>query len=386
MTAIINARVLTMAGPVYENGFVCFEQGRIIALGEMKDYPGHAETERDAQGAWLLPGFIDAHCHLGLFGDGLRSEGEDGNEDSDPVTPQLSALDGMNALDRGFSEAAAAGVTTVITGPGSANPIAGQIVAVKTVGKRADNMVLQLPVAMKMAFGENPKFTYHAQNRMPVTRMGTASTIREALKKAQDYATEQEKALQNEEKDEPEFDAKCEALLPVLKGTLPVHAHAHRADDLFTALRIAKEFSLRMVLVHATEGYLVAEELKQDCAGAFVGPIISDRSKPELVNQSVENAAALSRAGIPVAIVTDHPVVPIQYLCLSAALCAKAGMDRMEALRAITLTPARLCGLDSRVGSLEVGKDADMVLWDNDPLELFSRVLGVYINGNQVQG
>lgn len=361
--------------------------GRVIrGFGPMERLPDTAGEEvYDAQGGVLLPGLVDAHTHLGMWEDSLGFEGEDGNEETDPATPQLSALDAVNPMDRCFDEALAAGVTTVVTGPGSANPVGGRMIAMKTCGRRVDDMVLKNPVAVKFALGENPKTVYHGKEEAPQTRMATAAIIREQLYKAQKYQRALEKAQEDPDSDEPDFDYKCEALLPVLRGEIQAHFHAHRADDIFTAVRIAKEFHLDFVLVHGTDGHLIAQELKEDGVRVLSGPLLSDRCKPELHNQTPACPGVLSRAGVPLALITDHPVIPIQYLMLCAGLAVKAGMGEEEALQAVTIGPARILGLADRVGSIRAGKDADFAVYDGDPLALQTRVRLVVVNGKQVK-
>lgn len=366
---IKNGHILTMNGAEYENGYVSFENGRITAVGPMGDCPPGESL--DAAGGYVVPGLVDAHSHLGMWEDGLGAEGADGNEDTDPVTPQLRAIDGINPMDRAFAEAASAGVTTVVTGPGSANPIGGVFAAVKTFGRRVDDMIIKEAAAMKFAFGENPKMVYGEKKQFPTTRMGTAAVIRESLLKAQKYA----------ELEEPDFDFKCECLLPCLDGSLPVKAHAHRADDIFTALRIAKEFGLKMTVEHCTEGHLIADLLKAENVGVCVGPSMGDRSKPELRELSYETAKILDEAGLTVAIITDHPEIPEKHLPLCGALAVRAGMDRMSALRAVTVNPAVLCGISDRVGSLEPGMDADIAVFDRFPLDFEAKTTAVFING-----
>lgn len=382
---IINGTVHTMDGPVIENGFVAVSGSKIAKVGPMEDCPANWEGEViDAQGGHICPGFIDAHCHLGMFGDALGFEGEDGNEETDPCTPQLRAIDAVNPLDRCFSEARAAGVTTVLTGPGSANPVSGQFAALKTSGRWVDAMVVRAPVSMKLALGENPKQVYHHRDETPVTRMATAAIIRENLRKAVEYGEKLDKAAQDEDTDPPDYDAKLEALLPVVRGELPVHIHAHRADDIATGVRIAKEFGLKCVIVHGTEGHLIPELLAGEKIPVITGPALGDRCKPELANMTLENPIILQRAGVEVAICTDHPEVPIQYLPLCAALAVKGGMDEESALAAITLSAAKIAGLDGTLGSLTPGKEADIVITDRHPLELLSGVRAVLIGGRRI--
>lgn len=377
-----NLRIMTMdkAG-IIGRGFVEFENGKIIALGEGEPSGGE---QIDCGGLTLAPGFIDAHTHLGIAEDSIDFEGDDTNEDSEPITPQMRALDGINPFDRCFSEARAAGVTAAAVAPGSANPIGGQICVLKTVGKRVDSMILRAPAAIKFALGENPKSTYHSKNLAPVTRMATAALIRETLYKARRYADDLEAAAGDDELDPPEYDIKSESLLPLLRREIPAHFHAHRADDIFTAVRIAKEFDLDLVLIHCTEGHLIADELSELRVPAVVGPNLCDRCKPELREQTFENPRILSEAGVELALTTDHPVTPLQYLPLCAEMAVRNGLDEYEALRALTINPARILGLSERIGSLRPGKDADMVLIDGSPLS--GRVRAVFIDGRLVSG
>ena len=382
---IINGTVHTMDGPIIKNGYVAVKGSKIAQAGPMEDCPKSWEGEVfDAQGGHICPGFIDAHCHLGMFGDALGFESDDGNEETDPCTPHLRAIDGVNPLDRCFTEARAAGVTTVLTGPGSANPVSGQFAALKTDGRWVDAMVVRAPAAMKLALGENPKQVYHDRDETPVTRMATAAIIRENLRKAVEYGEKLDKATRDEDTDPPDYDAKLEALLPVVRGELPVHIHAHRADDIATGVRIAKEFGLRCVIVHGTEGHLIPELLAREKIPVITGPALGDRSKPELANMTLENPAILWKAGVPFAICTDHPEVPIQYLPLCAALAVKGGLDPEEALAAITVTAARIAGLDGALGSLAPGREADIVVTDRHPLELLGQVRAVFMGGRRI--
>ena len=291
----------------------------------------------------------------------------------------------MNPLDRGFQEAREGGVTTVLTGPGSANPIAGQFLAIKTTGRWVDEMVVKAPAAMKFALGENPKSVYNDRKETPVTRMATAALIREQLSKAQEYQDKQAKADEDPEEEMPDYDAKLEALAPVVQGQLPAHFHAHRADDIATALRISREFGLKQVIVHGTEGYKIADLLAAEGAAVITGPCLTDRSKPELVGQTLENPALLARAGVKVAICTDHPETPIQYLPLCAAMAVRGGMEEESALAAITSAAAEIAGISKRVGSLTPGKDADVVVTTGHPFDWNGRIKAVFIDGQQVQ-
>lgn len=377
---ICNGKILPMEGEIIENGFISWENGKITGIGSMKNLP---EGEYiDVHGGWVLPGLVDAHTHLGLFEDSLGFEGEDGNEDTEPITPQLRVIDGINPMERSFAEARNAGVTCCVVSPGSCNPIAGQIAAIKTAGRRIDDMIIQAPCAMKFALGENPKSCYNDKDEAPVTRMATAALIRETLYKAQEYARQKKRA--EEPADLPEYDAKLEALLPVLDGTCQAHFHAHRADDIFTALRIAREFSLKPVILHGTEAHLVADILAAEQVPICSGPSLTDRSKPELHHLTEQAPALLTAAGIPTAIITDHPETPLKHYMRCAVAAVQAGMQPMDALRAITIIPAQITGLDDRVGSLKIGKDADLFVTDGDPFDYRTKVTAVYIDGKQI--
>ena len=383
---IQNGVVHPMDGPVIPCGFVAFEEGKITAVGSMEALPAGAFGEvLDAQGGHILPGFVDAHCHLGLFGNALGFEADDGNEATDPCTPQLRALDAINPQDRCFQEARLGGVTCVLTGPGSANPIAGQSAVLKTTGRWVDEMVLKAPACMKFALGENPKAVYNECKETPITRMATAALIREQLSRALEYRDKQDKAQEDQDEDMPDFDAKLEALLPVINGELPVQIHAHRADDIATGIRICKEFGLKYVIVHGTEGHLIPELLAQEGAGVITGPCLGDRSKPELANMTIETPAILRMFGVKTAVCTDHPETPIQYLPLCAAMAIRGGMDPEGALACITINAAQLAGIDDRVGSLTPGKDADVVVTSAHPLNWLSRVRLVVMDGKVIK-
>ena len=339
----------------------------------------------DAKGNVILPGLIDAHSHLGMIGDSLGFEGDDVNEDSDPTTPQMRAIDAIHPFDRGFEEARRNGVTSVLTGPGSANAIGGILCAIKTAGICADEMVIHPQLAMKFALGENPKSCYHQKSGGPETRMASAALIREALFKAKRYLSDLEE-YENDPEDNspPEYDAKCEALLPLLRREMQAHFHAHRSDDICTAIRIAKEFNLDYRLVHCTEGHRIDSLLENERACAFLGPFFLSRSKPELANESDESPARLHKHNVPFALITDHPELPQQYLLLTAALAVKNGLDRGTALASITATPAKLLGLAHKIGSLSSGLDADFALYNGDPFDFFTQVEAVWINGQKI--
>lgn len=381
---LYNADIFTACSGKIKNGYVLIKDGRIIDVGPMAFCPKDSESY-DLSGLTVYPGFIDAHCHIGMWEDGLSFEGDDGNEDTDPATPHLRAVDAVNPGDRCFKEAVEAGVTAVVTGPGSANPVAGQMVAMKTFGDRIDDMIIREPVAMKFALGENPKNTYHSKDETPTTRMATAAIIREQLKKAQRYQRDILAAEEDEDTDEPDVDVKSEALSLAVDGSIQSHFHAHRSDDIFTAIRLAKEYELDLVLVHCTEGYLNAEKLAKEKARAIVGPLICTRTKPELSNERDENPAILHKAGVEVAICTDHPEVPIQYLALSAGIAVRAGMDHDEAIKAITSVPAKILGLSDRIGSVAPGLDADLAVFEGDPLSVYETPKWVIIGGKIVK-
>lgn len=375
---LYGGKIYTMDGYTPENGYILIEGNKIIKAGDMDECPDLDCERIDLSGKIVLPGLVDAHSHVGIYEEIINADGEDENEDTDPITPHLRALDAINPKDGAFSEALSAGITTVAVGPGSANPIGGQIAALKTRGGRVDDMIISPCVAMKFALGENPKRVYNEKERSPVTRMATAAIIRETLAKASEYRGKREVD------DDCDLDFKLEALLPLLNKNIPAHIHCHRADDIFTAIRIAKEFDIRYTLLHCTEGYMIADELKNDNADAIVGPFLTTRSKPELAAQSRENAARLCKAGIRTAICTDHPESPQDYLMLGAALAAREGMTEEEAFKAVTIYPAELLGLGSRIGSIAAGKDADIVVFDGHPFDTRTKISHVFIDGERV--
>lgn len=381
MLLIKNGKIITMTGVTLENGCVLIENGKIKAVGTKIEESREYEVI-DASGSWVLPGFIDAHCHIGIFEQDMGFEGSDGNESTDPVTPELRAIDAINPMDSAFKEAAQAGITTVMTGPGSANVIGGQFVAMKTMGVSIDNMIILEPAAMKVAFGENPKRIYSSKKQMPSTRMGTAAKLRETLIKAQNYRMKKERASKKDESFDIDF--KMEALIPVLEKKIPIKAHAHRADDILTAIRIAREFDLKMTLDHCTEGHLIVDYIKDCGYPALVGPTLTARKKVETKNKTFKTLGILSKEGIKTAIITDHPVVPINYLPLCAAMAVKEGMDMDEAFKAITINAAEICNIEKRVGSIEAGKDADIAIFDGNPMEIFTNTLYTIINGKVV--
>jgi len=366
MIVIKNGFVKTMAGRDIENGQIIIENGKIKEIGKDLDIPEEAEVI-DAAGLMVTPGFVDGHCHIGMWEEGIGFEGEDGNEDTEPITPQLRAIDAINPMDQGFQDAIEGGVTTAITGPGSANVIGGTFLAMKTYGKRVDDMVIKDPVAMKIAFGENPKRVYEEQHKSPVTRMAIAALLRETLYEAKQYKEDLDASIEDPDK-KPDFDMKLDALLPVMRKEIPMKAHAHRADDIFTALRIAKEFDVEITLDHCTEGHLIAEELKATGKPCLIGPTFGSRVKYELRNKSFETPKILFDAGIKIAIITDSNVIPIQHIPMCAGMAVKAGLPEEEAWKSITINPAEIAGIADRVGSIEEGKDADIAIFKGNPL------------------
>ena len=361
------------------DGDILIEDGKISRIAPSIDYPG-AEV-LDVQGMEAYAGFIDAHSHLGLAGYGIGYEGTDYNEMNDIVTPHLRGVDGFKPMQPSLEHASRAGVTTVCVGPGSANVLGGTFFAVKTVGRCVDDMVVRDPIAMKCAFGENPKRCY--RDKCDSSRMTTAAKLREMLFKAREYERKIVAAGEDESK-LPAFDMKLEALRPVIRGELPLKAHAHATEDIFTAIRIAKEFGVKLTLEHVTEGHLIVEELAKAGYPCAVGPSLTDASKWELRNKSFTTPGILARAGIQVSIITDADVIPQEYLPLCAGLAVKSGMDPFDALQAITINPARHAGIADRVGSLEEGKDADIVITNGSPFEVSTNVCAVFVNGQNI--
>ncbi len=364
MLLIKNGYIKPMVGADIENGCVLIgDDGKIVAVGKDLSADDNA-TVIDAEGRLVTPGCVEAHCHIGVHNTAMRWEGADYNETSDPITPQMRAIDGINPIDEAFGLAIKNGVTSACTGPGSANVVGGTFVAIKLVGKRIDKMIIKEPAAMKCAFGENPKGVYGQNSRKaPVTRMATAAMLRDLLFKAKNYC----EAKQNGK--DPSFDMKLEAMIPVIKKEIPLKAHAHRADDIFTAIRIAKEFDVLLTLDHCTDGELIADELAEEGYPAFIGPSFGSKTKIELMHKDFTTPGTLHKAGVPVSIITDAPVIPLQYLPMCAGYAANAGLPYEEAWKAITINPATQIGIGDRVGSLEAGKDGDVVIWQDDPLK-----------------
>lgn len=381
MILIQNGNVFTMEKPGCEVMDILVDAGKIIEMGKHLAVTGDA-TIIDASGKNIYPGFIDAHCHLGMEETAIGFEGNDVNEMSDPITPQMRAIDALNPMDETLQNAYAGGVTTVCSGPGSANVIGGTFCVYKTYGTCIDEMIVKYPAAMKCAFGENPKRVYAQKDRIK-TRMNTAALLRETLFKAKEYAAKKEAAGDDVSK-LPAFDMKLEAMIPVIRKEIPLKAHAHRADDILTSIRIAKEFDLHMTLDHCTEGHLIIKQVVDSGFDAIVGPALTHKTKFELKNLTFATAGILSKAGMCVAINTDSPVVPQEYLPICAGLARKSGMDAFEALKAITINPAKILGVDDRIGSLRVGKDADLVMTEGDPLDTSGVIMMTMIDGKIV--
>ncbi len=372
MKAIINGKILTMEKEDFEIGSILLNyQGKIEAVGII-DLPENCEII-DAKGKYVLPGFVDAHTHLGIYEE-IYPEGDDTNEMSEPVTPQLRAVDGINIHDIGFNDALKGGVTTVMIAPGSANVVGGTVCIMKTAGKSFNSRLLKDSAGMKVAFGENPKDVYGSDKKMPYTRMGIAALLRETLVDGQNYSKDKE----------AERDLGKDEISRVLRNKMPLRAHAHRADDILTALRIAQEFNLKIIIEHGTEAHLTIDELKERDVPVCMGPLLISRAKVELKEKSFKNPGLLQRKGIKVALITDHPETPIDYAILNAILSVKEGMDPKEALKALTINPAEIMGIDNRTGSITPGKDGDIVIWSGDPLNIMSKVDLVMIEGNVV--
>lgn len=383
---IYNAEIATMdkAGTI-PLGWLEIENGKIKSI--CAGSPEHTGSDDiDAHGGLILPGFIDAHTHLGIIEDGIDFEGDDCNESTDPFTPQMRAIDGINPFDRCFSEARMRGITAAAVCPGSANACGGEICAVKTAGKRVDDMLIK-NCGIKFALGENPKRVYSDKSETPSTRMATAAIIREGLYKSRRYAHDMDIYYSdNENYEPPEYDIKCEALMPLLDRKQKAFFHCHRADDICTAMRIANEFSLDLVIIHGTEGYKIADILGNENVPVICGPIICDRCKPEMRGLELKNAAVLAENGVKIAICTDHTVIPVQYLPLSAEAAVKGGLSHDDALKSLTVSAAGILGISETTGSLKTGKDADIQLYRKgaDPLSLLSEPELVIISGNIV--
>ncbi len=374
MKAIINGKIITMEKEDFDSGTILInDQGKIEKIGTKIEIPEGCEVI-DAQGRYVLPGFIDAHTHLGIYEEIYSHEGDDVNEMSEPVTPQLRAIDGINIHDIGFQDALKGGVTTAMIAPGSANVVGGTVCIMKTAGKSFNSRLIKESAGMKVAFGENPKEVYGSEKKMPYTRMGIAALLRETLVDGQNYIKDKE----------AEKDLGKDEIARVLNHKMPLRAHAHRADDILTAIRIAKEFNLKLTIEHGTEAHLTMEELKEYEVPVCMGPLLISRAKVELKEKSFKNPGILQKNGVKVALITDHPETPIDYAVLNAILAVKEGMDPNEALKALTINPAEIMGIDKSTGSLAPGKDADIVIWSGDPLNIMNKAELVMIEGNVV--
>jgi imidazolonepropionase-like amidohydrolase len=383
--AIVGGRVVPINGDPVDDGTVLVTDGKITAVGAGLPVPDGVPVI-SAHGSWVLPGFIEAHGHVGVHEEAEGWAGSDSNELSEPVTAHVRALDAINPADLGFRDAVSGGVLAVNVNPGSGNPIGGQTAALKCWGRTVDEMLLKAPAGMKSALGENPKRVYGERKQSPSTRLGTAAVIRGALVDAGNYLAklEAEQRKPEDERKPVDRDLKLEALGRVLRKEIPWRQHCHRADDIATALRIAEEFGYELVIDHGTEAHLLADILAAKNIPVIIGPLFTSRSKVELRNRSLDNPGKLAAAGVTIAITTDHPVVPINFLAHQAALSVKHGLDRDTALRALTINPARIIGIDDRLGSIEPGKDADLVVWSGDPLDVLSRVEHALIDGTEI--
>jgi imidazolonepropionase-like amidohydrolase len=384
--AITGGRVVPVTGEPIEGGTVLLDAGKIVAVGGPDlEVPAGAEVI-DAAGKWVLPGFIDAHAHVGLAEEAEGWAGSDVNEMTNPVTAYVRALDAINPADQGFRDAIGGGVLAVNINPGSGNPIGGQTAAVKCWGRVVDQMVLREPAGLKSALGENPKRVYGERKETPSTRLGTAAVIREAFVQASNYLARLAAAEDQppSERKPVDRDLGLEALGRVLRREIPWRQHCHRADDIATAMRLSREFGYRLVIDHGTEAHLLADLIAAESIPVIIGPLFTSRSKVELRNRSLANPGRLAAAGVTIAITTDHPVVPINFLIHQASLAVKEGLDRETALAAVTINPARILGIDDRLGSLEPGKDADLVIWSGDPLDVTSRAERAYQDGREI--
>lgn len=382
MLLIKNGRVLTMSGEDIPRGYVLADGGRIIKVGAESDLDEIKADVIDAEGGWIMPGLIESHCHLGITEEKKGFEGEDSNERTHPITPYLSALHAVNLMDSAFHSALAAGITSVMVGPGSTNVVGGQFIFIKTHGRDIRRVTVLVPAAMKVSFGENPKKCFAEKEKMPSTRMAIAAMLREELWEAKLYLERKEEVLRRGERFMQEFRREC--WIPVLKKQIPLKAHVHRADDIMTAIMIAKEFDLKMTLDHCTEGHFVADEIARSGFPAIIGPSLASRNKIEVQFMDFKTAAILHEAGVKVSVMTDHPVSRIQYLANCAGFAAREGLGVYEGLKAITINAAEICGVSHRVGSLEPGKDADIAVFSGNPMEIFSKTLYTIIDGRVV--
>jgi len=382
---IINGKIFTMEKENYDNGFIKIIDGKIAKIGSMdtfsessNTFPNDMEYMLDVHGAWVLPGIIEAHAHIGITEEKWGTIGDDCNDETVPVTPELRAIDAINPMDPAFHDAIKAGITSVMTGPGSANVVGGQFVFMKTQGRCVDHMIVKNPAAMKVAFGENPKTAFGDKDMYPSTRMGVAALLRKNLFEAKQYYENRQK------RNNSQSDFEMESWIPVLKKEIPLKAHAHRADDILTAIRIAKEFDVDITIDHGTESHLITDNVKKSGFPVIVGTDLTSRSKIEVQNMNFKTNKILNDAGILFAITTDHPVALIQYLPICAGLAVRNGLSMEAALKAITINAAKICRVDERVGSLKIGKDADIAIFDGNPLEVFTKTLYTIIDGEIV--
>jgi imidazolonepropionase-like amidohydrolase len=383
--AITGGHVVPIDGDPIDDGTVLLVDGKIAAVSGPGFKPPPGTDVVDAAGKWVLPGFIDAHAHLGVYEEGEGWAGTDSNELTGPVQAHVRVLDAINPADEGFRDAIAGGVLAVNVNPGSGNPIGGQTVAIRCWGRTVDDMVLREPAGLKSALGENPKRVYGDRKETPSTRLGTAAVIRSAFVEASNYLARQDSENHFSERNGPTpRDLKLEALGRVLRREIPWRQHCHRADDIATAMRLAQEFGYELVIDHGTEAYLLADKIAAAGIPVVIGPLLTSRSKVELRNRSMANPGRLAAAGVTIAITTDHPVVPVHFLIHQATLAVKEGLDPVTALRAVTVNPARVIGVADRLGSLTVGKDADLVIWSGDPLDVMSRAEVAYIAGREI--
>jgi imidazolonepropionase-like amidohydrolase len=377
---IRNGKILTMAGQTIENGCILCLGRKIAAIAENIDAQDCQVI--DAEGGWIMPGIIDAHSHIGITEEKKGIEGDDCNESMEPITPQLRAIDAINPMDSAFHTAIASGITSVMVGQGSANVVGGQFAFIKTFGRQIDKMIVLAPAAMKVAFGENPKSTYGNLSAMPSTRMSIAAMLRQELFEAKQYYLSKKQAETEGKSIQEDFEYEC--WLPVFEKAIPLKAHVHRVDDIFTAIRIAKEFDLLLTLDHCSEGHLVAPDIKNSGFPAIVGPNLASRNKIEVQFMNFKTIGVLANAGVKVAITTDHPVTRINCLPICAGLAVKEGLPFDEGLKAITINAAEICRVSHCLGSLEVGKDADIAVFDGNPMEVFTRTLYTIIDGQIV--
>ena len=383
MLLIKNGKIISMSDKNYDNGDILIKDKKIVKIGENISIGSNNECKIiDAKNCWVMPGIIEAHCHIGIKEERKGFEGDDCNELNESITPYLRALDGINVMDSAFHTALTAGITGVMVGPGSSNVVGGQFIFIKTHGRTIDDMIVRQPAAMKVAFGENIKANYNQKNMMPSTRMSVAALLREELFEAQKYNQNKKNAIKNGESFDEVFRKEC--WLPVINREIPLKAHVHRADDILTAIRIAKEFNLKLTLDHCTEGHLISQEIRESGFPAIVGPSLAVRNKIETQNSDFKTAGILHKAGVKVAITTDHPVTRIQDLPICAGFAAREGLGIEEGLKSITINAAQICNVSDKIGSIEIGKDADIAIFDGNPMEVFTKTMYTIIDGEIV--